>query len=326
MKASVVIPTKNGEAYLEEVLTAVFAQETDFSFEVVVVDSGSTDRTLEILARFPVRLLRIPPQEFNHGETRNRAIRETDGDFVALLTQDATPAGSSWLACLVAAFEDPRVAGVFGPHHTRPDCDPIETRNLVAHFRGFGETRTRYEIRDQADYRAHQGVYDFFSNCNSCLSRTVWEQIPFRRTEMSEDQMWAQDVLQAGYVKVFEPAAAVYHSHTYTPWGFFMRAFDEYRSYEILGNPGGFASLRQIFPHVFKEIAREVRYIWRMDDLELSRKVYWTWQFPWINLARKVGGYCGTNHRRWPAWLQQAFSMQAANRRRGSRRSAVARG
>ena len=77
MKASVVIPTKNGEEYLDEVLAAVFGQQAPFDFEVVIVDSGSTDRTLEIIGRYPaVKLHRIPPLEFNHGETRNFAIRQ----------------------------------------------------------------------------------------------------------------------------------------------------------------------------------------------------------------------------------------------------------
>jgi rhamnosyltransferase len=317
MKASVVIPTKNGEEYLDEVMQAIFAQVAPWDYEVVVIDSGSTDRTLEILGRYPVRLLQIPPLEFNHGETRNRAIAEAKGAYIALLTQDATPASKHWLANMVAACEEEGVAGVFGPHLTRDDCDPIESRNLAVHFRNFGEGRTRYQVLDEADYKARQGHYDFFSNCNSCLKRAVWEQIPFRRTPMAEDQMWAQDVLKAGYAKIYEPDAPVLHSHFYTPWIFLKRSFDEFRSYKQLGNPGGYESLRQIFPGIFKEIALDLRYIWREAEIPTARKLFWTHRYPVTNLARKLGGYLGTNHARLPEGVQTFLSLQEANRRRG---------
>jgi rhamnosyltransferase len=323
IKASVVMPTKNGEEYLDEVMRAIFAQEAPFAFEVVVVDSGSTDRTLEILGRYPVTLLHIPPLEFNHGETRNFAIRHTRGAFIALLTQDATPAHPGWLASLVAACEEEGVAGVFGPHLTRSDCDPIEARNLAQHFRNFGEGRTRWQIRDEADYQARQGHYDFFSNCNSCLRRAAWEQIPFRRTSMAEDQMWAQDVLRAGWAKVYEPEASVYHSHFYTPWVFLMRSFDEFRSYKQLGNPGGYERLSQIFPGVFKEIAKDLVYIRREPGLSRAEKLGWAWRYPVTNLARKVGSYLGTNHARLPRAVQEALSLQEANRRRGAKAGAA---
>jgi rhamnosyltransferase len=323
MKASVVIPTKNGEQYLEEVLKAVFSQQVTFEFEVVVIDSGSTDRTLSILRQFPLRLLQIPPLDFNHGETRNQAIAHAQGEFIALITQDATPADPRWLANLVGAFAEEDVAGVFGPHLTRGDCDPIETRNLIQHFRNFGLERTHVRIDDEADYHARQGWYDFFSNCNSCLRRSVWERIPFRRTSMAEDQMWAQDVLKAGYVKVYEPSAAVYHSHAYSPWIHLKRSFDEFRSYRILENPGGYHRLRQIFPGVFREIAHDLRYIRRESGLPLHQKLHWYWNYPLINVGRKMGGYLGTNYRRLPQAVQDFLSLQEANRRRGAKRQVL---
>lgn len=322
-RASVVMPTKNGEQYLEEVMQALFSQETPWPYEVVVIDSGSTDGTLEILSRYPVKLLQIPPLEFNHGETRNRAIAASRGAFIALITQDATPASPRWLANLVEACEGEGVAGVFGPHLVRADCDPIEARNLAQHFRNFGEGRTRYQVQGPEDYQARQGHYDFFSNCNACIRRAVWEVIPFQRTSMAEDQLWCQAVLAAGHAKVYAPDAPVWHSHAYTPWVFFKRSFDEFRSYKRLGNPGGYERLSQIFPGVFYEIAADLRYIRSLDSLTPAEKRHWRWRYPVTNLSRKLGSYLGTNHARLPEAVQDFLSLQEANRKRGSQKPAA---
>ena len=73
---TVVIPTLNGERYLAEVLDAVARQEFAGEVETLVIDSGSTDATLEIVrGRQGVRLHEIPNAEFGHGRTRNLGAR-----------------------------------------------------------------------------------------------------------------------------------------------------------------------------------------------------------------------------------------------------------
>lgn len=68
---SIILLVKNGDRYLAEILDAVFSQESDHKIEVVVIDSGSMDDSLDILSNYIVQLVQIPPEEFNHGETRN---------------------------------------------------------------------------------------------------------------------------------------------------------------------------------------------------------------------------------------------------------------
>ena len=98
---TVAIPVYNGARYLDEVLTAVRAQRVDRELELLIVDSGSTDGSLEIAAAHGARVHRIDKRSFSHGGTRNRMMELAEGDHVAFLTQDATPAHVGWLAALL---------------------------------------------------------------------------------------------------------------------------------------------------------------------------------------------------------------------------------
>ena len=131
MIVSLLLLVKNAEPYLEELLKAVFAQRHPYDLQVVAVDSGSSDATLEILARHPVRVIQIPPEDFNHGETRNLAVREADpaSKYIAYLSKNALPANENWLRNLIQPLEDgPVVAGTFSRHAPRPGASPSLVR------------------------------------------------------------------------------------------------------------------------------------------------------------------------------------------------------
>ena len=117
-RVSVLLVTKNGERYLAELLQSIRAQQGGFRLvEIIAVDSGSRDRTLAILESHAVRVIRIPPQEFGHGKTRNLAAAHAHGDYLVFLTQDATPANADWLASLLAPLlADPSIAGAYSRH------------------------------------------------------------------------------------------------------------------------------------------------------------------------------------------------------------------
>ncbi|HEX3392098.1 MAG TPA: glycosyltransferase family A protein, partial [Solirubrobacteraceae bacterium] len=99
-EVSVVIPVKDGERYLPELLDALAREAPD---EVLVIDSGSSDRSLEIVAAAGVRLVTIEPDEFGHGRTRNLGMELTGSELVCFLTQDATPC-PGWLDAHRDAF------------------------------------------------------------------------------------------------------------------------------------------------------------------------------------------------------------------------------
>ena len=111
-KASVLIPVKNGGALFGLVLDAVLKQQAPWPFEVIVVDSGSSDTSVMQARQRGVQVIEIPPTEFGHGRTRNLLASLSQGDFLVFITQDARPASDHWLQQLVQACDSaPDVAG-----------------------------------------------------------------------------------------------------------------------------------------------------------------------------------------------------------------------
>jgi rhamnosyltransferase len=185
--------TKNAGSRFVSVLDSVFAQQ-GVEFDVVAMDSGSTDGTVELLKRFPVDLHEIPGATFSHGGTRNRIAGLAHGSLLAFLTQDAIPVGTKWLATLAAALDDKTVAGAFGRQLPRP-----EARDSESYYQGFlyPSTPRRMVLEPGQRYRIAEF---FFSNANSMIRRSVWQAIPFpEHVVMSEDQWWAREVLRRGY-------------------------------------------------------------------------------------------------------------------------------
>jgi glycosyltransferase involved in cell wall biosynthesis len=240
---TVAIPVLNGARYLDEVLSAVRAQRIDRELEILIVDSGSTDGSLEIARRHDAVVREIPASEFSHGGTRNRMMGMARGDHVAFLTQDATPAHDGWLAALLEGFEQADdVAAAFGPHEARPDASHMIKAEMDRHFASWGNgTEIDVQRLDRspkgiAAYREFPGQLTFLSDVNCAVAHWAWERVPYREVPYAEDQLLGRELIEAGFAKVFHPEARVLHSHDYPPAAFFQRYFDEFRSLrEVLG-------------------------------------------------------------------------------------------
>ena len=217
MNVSIVLPTRNGAATLPAVLDAISRQRVDFPFEVIAVDSSSTDGTADLLRRRVDRLLSVAADAFDHGLTRNLGIEQARGELVVLLVQDALPAADSWLAALTAPlFADDRLAGTFARQLPRPDASPIARYYLDRWIASSVVART-IAVANHADLEALDPMAQLercaFDNVCSCIRRSVWARHPFRQTPIGEDIEWARDVLLAGYSLAYVPAAEVIHSH-----------------------------------------------------------------------------------------------------------------
>jgi rhamnosyltransferase len=229
VEVSVLIPTLNAGPEFAAVLDAIAGQTTDFGFEVLLVDSGSSDGTLELGRRHAARVLRIPKSKFSHGGARNYGISAARGDYVALTVQDALPADDGWLRKLVENMVgDEKVAGVYGRQIPRPDCNPFSRYALERHFTNRSERRVQ-AIEDPERYESLAPMRKLetiaFDDVNSCVRRSVWKRHPFGPVPFGEDLDWSERVLKAGYRIVYEPASAVVHSHNRSAFYEMKRAY-----------------------------------------------------------------------------------------------------
>ena len=305
---TVVIPTKNAMPLFGPVLQAVLGQCTPWRFDVLVIDSGSSDGTATYAEAQPsVRVIRIPPIEFGHGRTRNRAIAATAAPFVALITHDAQPADSCWLANLVAPFaRDERIAGVFGRHIAWPEADPFTRRDLDCHFAGFLEHPLVVDREtDTARYASDLGwrqVLHFFSDNNACLRRSIWEATPYPDVEFAEDQVWARTIIDQGWRKAYAPDAAVYHSHDYGLFERLQRAFDEARSFQRDFSYDLASSLPSSLRSIAWLMARDGWFALRGP--ERGAKLAALPKRLAQDVMLVLGHFLGNRHRRLPAGLQ----------------------
>jgi rhamnosyltransferase len=237
---SIVLLTRNGGEALAETLEAIARQRVDVPYEIVAVDSGSTDGTLARLERAAQQVVRIPPASFNHGLTRNLGVERARGALVVLLVQDAVPASDDWLARLIAPLRaDVQVAGAFCRQQPRPSASVLTKRYLDGWVAASATARSvslagPAEL-DRLDPYARLRLCAFDNVC-SCIRRSAWERIRFPDTPIGEDVEWARSVLLAGYRLEYVPDAIVLHSHDRSAQYEFARTYTLHRRlHELFG-------------------------------------------------------------------------------------------
>ncbi|WP_353815368.1 glycosyltransferase family 2 protein [Agromyces sp. SYSU T00266] len=278
--ATVAILTWNGEEYLRRILQQLRVQELDDDFEVLVIDSGSTDGTLDIVREFPeVRLHEIPNSEFGHGKTRNLAAQLARGRFVAYLTHDAVPAHARWLAELLEPFRiDDSIVAVMGKQVPRAGCFPLLKYEINGVFAGFGPDfgTTVFSGGPFIQDDGVLGAVGFYSDVNSAARRDfLLEVIPYRDVRYAEDQLFGRDVIQAGYRKAYAPRAVVEHSNDLDLAEYGRRIFDETVGLRQIGLAIPPMSRRGRLRLTLRGIAGDTLRIVRDRDFSWRRKLYW---------------------------------------------------
>lgn len=230
-KVSIVIPTKNAGPEFETTLININSQKTTnkFEVEIIILDSGSVDMTIELSHKYNAKVMVIEPSSFSHGGTRNYGISVSEGEYVVLLVQDAIPLNDVWLINLINNLDkDPTVAGVYSKQIPRADCN-IFTKNSLENWITFKNERVEQFIENSEEYKNLSPIEKqhlvTFDNVSSCIRKSVWEEIQFNIIEFGEDIDWSKRVIESGLKIVYEPNSAVIHSHNRSNWYEFKRTF-----------------------------------------------------------------------------------------------------
>jgi glycosyltransferase involved in cell wall biosynthesis len=247
--ASIIIRTKNEGKYIGRCLQQVYRQRyTDF--EVILVDSGSTDGTLEIAERFPIRLITIRPETFTYGYALNIGVAATRAPIIVSLSGHSIPYDSRWLGNLMRRFDDPKVAGAYSRQVCYP-TSPIYEKIFVYSMYGHP---VRIPIFSDL----------FFNNAAAAVRRDLWEQFPFDETlPGSEDHAWTLEARSRGYRAIYAYDSVVIHSHEESLARFIRRRIVEGRGlnqiYAARGKPAPAPSLRMLERLERWETAERVR-------------------------------------------------------------------
>ena len=295
IKVTIVIPTYNGGEEFKECLKMVHQQKVNLEFEVIVIDSGSTDSTLNYLKAYPIRLKQIQPNEFDHGLTRNMAIGLAQGEYVVLMSQDAIPTDSYWLENILANFKDDLVAGVYCKQIPKNDADVLTKRQLNGHFTGRQHRMVNY-IEDDKSYNildpmAKLALCTFDDVC-ACVRKTVWSAIPYTKTYFAEDLEWGKKVIEAGYKIVYEPRAAVSHSHDRSVLYEYKRTYLCHRRLYDLFKLQTIPTFKNALMSTIFNIHKDIAYVFK-EEQDWKKKLSLIMKIPCLSIASVFGQYKG---------------------------------
>ncbi len=220
VEASVMIFTRNQAEMVDRSLSIISRQKTSFGFEVIGVDTESTDGTRQVFKRYGARLVSVRPDEFHHVRTRLRSLSEASGKFVVFLVGDAIPVDEYWLEGLMRPLiEDPLVAAAYSRQLPAGDCVPWEARDICLGCSVVREVK-RVDWSQPAEvenYHKHQWKFISFSDVSACYRRALLESLPILDALPEvEDQYWCKCLLELGYRVVLEPTSLVIHSHNHS--------------------------------------------------------------------------------------------------------------
>lgn len=208
VETSVIIRTRNEARWIGECLKRL-TQQTYQDFEIILIDSGSDDETLEIAQQFSIRLFQIKPSEFTYPRALNFGCRMAYGNkYFCILSGHSLPSSRTWLQDGIRDFSHNAICGVYGPVFALPDASIWE--KII--FNKMANLLRHKFIHRRIIRKAGMGV---LGNTNALIRRDLWEQHHFDEFYAAggEDGAWAAYWLAHGYVAMRDFKFGVYHSH-----------------------------------------------------------------------------------------------------------------
>jgi len=205
---SIIIRAYNEEKHIRRLLIGI-AEQTVKDVQIILVDSGSTDRTIEETRDFNVEVVNIPPQEFTFGHSLNRGIEHARADLVVMASAHVYPVYPDWLETLLAPFSDKNVALTYGK----------QRGSESTHFSELQIFRTWYP-----EHSVARQPFPFCNNANSAIRRSMWLFHPYDENLPGlEDLAWAKWAQENGSSIHYVAEAEVIHVHNESTAGIFNR-------------------------------------------------------------------------------------------------------
>jgi rhamnosyltransferase len=222
MKVVLCIPTLNPGDNARK-LTAVVTGQTRTPDECLIVDSGSSDGSASIFRAAGMKVLSIPPSEFNHGRTRQICVdMASDADIIIFLTQDAFLANREALERLLRSFGDKNVGAAYGRQLPRDGAASLEAHGRLFNYPQETRIKTSFDIPLLGIKTA------FLSNSFAAYRSAALKEVGGFPDDviMSEDLYVASKMILSGWKIAYCADACVFHSHGYSLFEEFRRYFD----------------------------------------------------------------------------------------------------
>lgn len=196
---SIVIRTLNEEKWLNFVFLALISQNTTID-DVIIIDSGSIDKTLLIAEKYNAKIIRIPKNQFTHGYALNIGFETCQSSFVVSLSGHAIPASNDWLSKLISHFNDSNIAAV--------------SSKIVGHGTGTSLQSVLFSLPFYINLRPRKNAVSLLWNTSTVYRHAMWKRNRFNENiNICEDRAWALRARSLGHDFVYEPRSIVRHYH-----------------------------------------------------------------------------------------------------------------
>lgn len=260
---TIIIRTKNEEKSLANVLDSVMSQSFDKIFDIIIIDSGSTDKTIEIANKYDLNIYTIPSEEFNFGTTISLGIELSNSDYCIFLSGHSVPANKIWLKKLTQNLTD-KVVASYSKQTYKDDAFFIEKRALDSTFSNNGKIQKWNEnYKSYSDYKKDIS----FSNASSCIKKEIALKFPFSDLVASEDREWALRILKEGYEISYENESIVYHYHNEPIDKYYKRIYINSKALYSFTNVK--INFYHLIPLIIVTIFKDIKYM-KKNEIKLS--------------------------------------------------------
>ena len=205
---SIVIRSFNEADHIGRLFEGISKQSIS-DVEIILVDSGSTDSTLEIASNYPVKIIRIEPTDFTFGRSLNKGISHTNSNLIVIASAHVYPVYPDWLEQLLTPFSEKEIALSYGKQRG-------DRNSNFAEQQIFKQWYPNESLKHQP--------HPFCNNANSAIRKELWEKRPFDETLTGlEDLEWAKWITDQGYFVSYKCEAEVIHVHNETPIAVYNR-------------------------------------------------------------------------------------------------------